>query len=225
MESMTSGKNGNAIRDYVSKNRGMPLILILASLVCLIAAVERCANDNCSADGEEYAVAGAAVSTVVILVYMFYDASKGMEETAELLLFAFLFIWWAVYAGYTTFRGTSITLRVKSRTKGVQLVLAPFRNTTNGYFGAWLGFIAATGLVVSKTKNAPSFLQYKAEQLGVRQAIILVFSVVVIIAGIPPCCGDTLAIVALVAGAGSILFILLRVLLELESEAFAVFLW
>lgn len=94
-----------AIRDYVRKNDGFPLILALASLVCLIAAAERCSNDDCDGDGEVFAVVGAAVSTIIVIVYIFYEVSRGIEETADLLIVAFLFIWWAVYAGYTTFQG------------------------------------------------------------------------------------------------------------------------
>lgn len=200
-ESIRNSKHVTAAADAVKKNSGHPLILVLASLVCMIAASVIC--DVLCISEVAYAVAGATISLVAILFYIVYEAQVGMSDFVELLYFTFLFVWWGIYAGFTTFR-------------------LPFVAVSNGYFGAWLGFFSSTAMLMAKVKTGDTFLRESAQILGTKMALVFVFSLVVALAGFAALGQGDLPVVAIVAGLLSAFFIIAKVLFKLEEQAAAI---
>lgn len=93
---------------------------------------------------------------------------------------ALLFVGWGLFAGFTTF-------------------VAPFTNPGNGYFSAWIGFIASGALMSYKLGHALDGVNKTIKELGSQLVTILVGSTLVTIDGVFDCCSD-LAIFAIVVG-------------------------
>ena len=100
--------------------------LFLASLVVLWAAAALCDTINYCEKEHGWAVACGTVSTFIMLL-LHVPGVGAQLSTLDRPIAAFLALWWTFGVAIMTFK-------------------APFTIASNGFFGAWAGFISAVAL-------------------------------------------------------------------------------
>lgn len=149
---------------------GSVALLLAASMIQMIAAANLCdLLDSCTGT-YAYAVAAGVISVAICIVYILgMKFAPSLASPATPVVALFLLVWWAVAAGYLTFK-------------------RPFKDTGNGYFASWLAFGTSVSFAfgsVSYVKSAIERMHESSIRGGKQRqmvAFVLVASIVQLIA-------------------------------------------
>jgi len=186
------------VRDAIFHNGGYAMLVLVASFVLMWAASTTCSDRNFCKDKFGFAVAAGVISFIVAFVFIFLEHKENLTAQMRLGIVIFLFIWWVLVAGITTFGSD-----------------APFVIPGNGYFAAWGGLLASLFMISNEVGRVRDTLDRFA-RLGQRFAILAVASLVVMFAGVAECdngCTGKQGY-AVAVGAISFCIVLVRILLK-----------
>lgn len=188
-------------KDAVFANGGYPAFVLLVSFVFMIQAAIVCGQGTCTSL-EGYAVAGGVISIMFSGIFLVLEKKEQLDGKVRVGLAAFLFIWWAFLAGFTTYED-------------------PFTTPGNGYFAAWAGAILSLFMVMNEVGKVREAVD-KFAQLGPKYAILIIGSLMVFFGGISACssgsCGGREGY-AVAVGIISFVVAVVRVAIESKLDA------
>lgn len=166
-----SGADVDKAKAVLFDNGGYPLLVLIASVVVLISASTRCNDANFCSDKYAFAVAAGVISTIVALLFLFLERKENLAPKVRLGLTVFLFLWWVLVAGLTTFGN---------------VLEAPFAIPGNGYFSAWGGLVVTLLMLSNEVGKVRESID-RFSKVGRPLAVIMIASLVVMFAAVADC--------------------------------------